>query len=91
MHSNNRILEEVLKNRFNYCHVLEVDSLYELQSIIDNLYDGWINEGAYGIQYSHNEVVDFLGSLEIYCLEEEEEEEVYEFNITNYLNETYGR
>ena len=90
MHSNNRILEEVLINRFNYCHVLEVNSLYELQSTIDSLYDGWINEGAYGIKYSHSEVVKFLSTLEIYCLDEDEEEEVYSFNIQNYLNENYG-
>ena len=80
----NRILEYIIKNRFNYCHVIEVEDKYDLISVIDNLYDEFISN------YDHKTVLEFINSLEVYCLEDSEEEEVYSFDINNYLIENHG-
>jgi hypothetical protein len=86
----NRIIEDTLKERFNYCHVLEVHDLYELQSLIDQIYDSYINEKFYGVQYTKKEVFEFINTLEIYCLDDDNEKEIYDFNINNYLIQNYG-
>jgi hypothetical protein len=80
----NRILKHIIENRFNYCHAIEVECKYDLISVIDNIYDEFIRD------YSHKEVLEFINSLEVYCLDDKEEEEVFNFNINNYLIENYG-
>lgn len=90
----NPIFESVLKSRNgNYCHVIEVECLYSLKSIVEGLYDEFIND------YSFDDVKDFITSLEIYHLEsdelsceenEEQETLIYDFNIEAYLNELHG-
>ena len=76
----NKILENIYKNRSNYCHALEVSNKYELISCIESLYDEFI------IEYTLDELIDFFNTMSIYCLDEEEEE-VYNFDINNYLKE----
>ena len=90
----NPIFESILKSRNgNYCHVVEVECLYSLKSIIECLYDEFIND------YSFENVKDFIASLEIYHLESDElsneendlqETLIYDFNIESYLNELHG-
>lgn len=81
----NKILETIIKNRFNYCHVIEIECKYDLMSTIDNIYDEFIRD------YSHKEVLEFINTLEVYCLEDDHENEVYNFDINNYLIENYGQ
>jgi len=81
----NKILETIIKNRFNYCHVIEIECKYDLISTIDFIYDEFIRD------YSHKEVLEFINTLEVYCLEDKHEEEVYNFDINNYLIQNYGQ
>ena len=76
----NTILQDITKIRFNYCHVLEVQDVFELESIIDSLYDEFIEK------YELEEIKNFINTMQIYCLDESEEEEVYNFNVNDYLN-----
>lgn len=90
----NPILESVLKTRNgHYCHAIVVECEYSLKTVIESLYEEFIND------YSFNDVSEFITSLEIYHnesneLSDEENEEqdalIYDFNIQAYLNELYG-
>ncbi len=76
----NPILAECIKNNMNYCHVIEVSDIYELQTIIDNIADeGW----------SQVELMEFFNTIEIYCICEENEIEVTEFSTDDYINELF--
>ena len=76
----NPILETILESRkWHYVHALEVNDVYELESFLDNFYSEFI------LEFDIEIIIDFCTSLSIYCLEENNEEEVYDFNITNYL------
>ena len=77
----NPIIEIYRKNRMNYCHVAEVETVYELQCIIDSIYDEFIED------FGLDTVIDFCTTLEIYCLTEGNEEEVYNFDIKQYLQD----
>ena len=78
----NVILNKIIEERKGmYVHALEVSNLYELESIIENLYAEFIEE------FTTTEIIEFFESIELYCLEDsEEEEEVYNFNITEFIN-----
>jgi hypothetical protein len=77
----NAILETILSARKGmYCHALEVNDVYELQSVIDALYDEFIND------YDVKTLIDFITSLELYCLCETNEGEVYNFSVEEYIN-----
>ena len=87
----NRILTKVLEQRKgHYCHVLEIGSVYELETVIGTLYQEFEDE------YYIEEIIDFLDSLQVYYfpadhIEQEvcdtEEEAIYNFNIANYITE----
>ena len=83
MKTLNPILENVLKNRINYCHVIEVNNTYEIECIIESIIDE--NENEYGL----NNCIEFLTSLQIYCLDDENENEIFAFDVENYINENY--
>ena len=80
----NRILDKIITARNgHYCHCLEVNEVYELESIADNI----IQE--FEENYYRNEIVDFLETLQIYALNEDNEEEIYNFSFTEYIKENY--
>lgn len=77
----NAILEMIIDKRNGmYVHALEVNDVYELEIAIESLYDELVEE--YGI----NTFIDFITSMSIYCLEDENENDVYNFNITDFIN-----
>ena len=82
----NRILNYILEQRNgHYCHVLELANIYELQSIIESIYDEFIYD------YYKEEIIDFFDSIQLYYYtdeeeDKEEEEELYDFNTTNFIN-----
>ena len=82
----NRILNYILEQRKgHYCHALELANVYELQSIIESIYDEFIDN------YYKEEIIDFFETIQIYYYteeeeNEEEENELYDFNITNFIN-----
>lgn len=80
----NRISEQILEQRKgHYCHALEVENVYHLESVIESLV------GEFHKDFSLEEITDFICSMELYCLVEENEEEVYNFNINEYIKENY--
>ena len=77
----NPILLKILEQRKgHYIHALEVNDVYELETVICSLYDEFTRE------YDINTFIDFFASMQIYCLTEENENDVYNFDIENYIN-----
>ena len=82
----NKILEDVIKKRNgHYCHVIEVDNVYSLKSVIESLYDEFIDE------YSNDEVIEFISSIQIIYFNadgenDEDEKAVNDFDLEDYLN-----
>jgi len=82
----NALLNKIIENRGgNYCHVVEVSSIYELENIAEDIVNE--NENEFSIEV----ITEFLESLTIYYLTEEEnleeEEKIYNFSFSNYINE----
>ena len=80
----NRILNKILKERQgHYVHALEVETVYELEQITETLYHE-LKESFF-----HNEIIDFLSTMDIYYLAEveipKEEKEIYNFNIEEHI------
>jgi len=83
----NAILKEIISARNGlYCHALEVDSVYELENAIAAIADefkvGYPNQLA-----SIEDLKDFFNTIEIYCNDEENEDEIYSFSTDNFINE----
>lgn len=78
---NNPILEQLHKNRIVYVHALEVDSVYHLQAVIEELVNEWHK------QYKQAHILEFFNTISIYALNEENEEEIHSFNIEEYIKE----
>lgn len=77
---SNAILEDVIRKRQgHYCHALEVNDELELQSCIEALYDEFI------VEYTVDEIVEFFSSIELYCLNDEYENDVYAFDIAGHI------
>lgn len=79
--SDNPIFDEVSKNRPNYVHVIEVEDVEELKSTLDSLCDDFDGK------YSPKEIFEFISSLQVYCLDDENCDEVYDYNVDNHLKE----
>lgn len=78
----NKILADITESRNgHYCHALEVNDLYELESTIETLVQ------EFSEQYSQKEILEFFDSISIYCLEDKNEQEVFDFNIANFIKE----
>ena len=81
----NPIYQEILDARNgHYVHALEVSNIYELESILESLFDEYIDK------YSIEVLIDFCNTLEIYYFDDEneneiDENEVYNFNVTEFL------
>lgn len=76
----NKILTDVIEKRQgHYCHALEVDDVFELQSCVESLYD------EFTCDYTVDEIVEFFSCIELYCLNEEHENDVYAFNIAQHI------
>ena len=77
----NAILEIVVNNRKgNYCHALEVSDVYELEIVIESIYGEFIET------QSKEVIIEFFNTMELYCLEDENEDEIFNFNIANFIN-----
>ena len=82
----NRILNKILEDRKGqYCHALEVNDTYELESIIESLID------ELGEEYYESEYIEFFQSMSIYYLgdNKETEQEVYDFNFSDYIKGSF--
>ena len=81
----NPIYQEILHARNgHYIHVLEVNHVYELESVCESLFNEYIDK------YSIEVLIDFCSTLKIYYFDDENENEineneVYNFNVTEFL------
>lgn len=77
----NAILEIITENRNgHYCHALEVDDVYTLESAIECIYDEFIET------QSKETIIEFFNTMDLYCLEDGNEDEIFNFNITDFIN-----
>ena len=77
----NPIFEYCVKSRNGrYCHVLEVYNVEEYKNAIEAIYSEHekLGKGA---------VYNFFDTMQIYCTEEENEEEVYSFDLAEFIEE----
>ena len=80
--TTNPLLEQVLSDRNgHYCHALEVSDTYELESIIESVIECY--EG-----YTEAQYIDFFESMELYSLDDSNEESIYSFSFTDYIKDT---
>ena len=80
----NKIVDRMYEVRQgHYCHALEVNDVYELQSAIDAIYEEFVDE------FGKEEVIDFLQTLELYYLGSDpvQEKEIYDYDIAFYVNQ----
>ena len=77
---NNIILDKIYQDKQgHYCHALEVNDIFELQACIDAIYDQFIRD------YTVKDIICFFDTIELYCLNNNNENEVFNFNIKNYI------
>ena len=82
----NALLNKVIENRGgHYCHVVEVSTVYDLENIAEEIICE--NENEFSIEV----ITEFLESLTVYYLPEEgeeegEEEKIYSFSFSEYIN-----
>ena len=82
MTAKNKIFNRILSDRKgHYCHAIEVNNTYEIESIIEATIQGFQDE------YTEKDYIEFFESITIYYLgeDETEENEVYNFSCTEYI------
>ena len=87
---NNLFLDKVLDNRNGfYIHAIEVSDTYEIENCIETihleLFDDVANE--IGENKAKKQFIDFFQTMELHALIEENEEEIINFDIENFINE----
>ena len=81
----NPIYQEILDARNgHYIHALEVSDVYELESILELVFNEYIDK------YDIETIIEFCTTLSIYYFDSEnenevDENEVYNFNVTEVL------
>lgn len=68
----------------HYVHALEVSNVYELESILESLFNEYIDK------YDIETIIEFCNTLSIYYFDDENENEidegeVYNFNVIEFL------
>ncbi|WP_353079764.1 hypothetical protein [Flavobacterium sp.] len=91
--NKNKLLYKIVEERKGlYCHAIEVTDKYNLQSIIEAVFDTYESE-----EITATDIFYFFDSIEVYHLtddelteeqNEENEKEVYNFNFKEYINPT---
>jgi len=83
----NSLLNKIIEQRNgHYCHAVEVSTVYDLENIAEAI----ISENEE--EFSIDVIIEFLESLTVYYLAEEgeedteEEERIYNFSFTDYIN-----
>ncbi len=78
----NPILEEILVSRNgHYCHFVEVNDKFELMAVVGSIVE------EYQERYDISVISEFLNSLAVYCLVEDNEDEVYDMVIDDLIEE----
>lgn len=73
-----KILEYITEKRNgHYCHALEIDSVYSLETIIESLIEELCN------RFTLEDYIEFFQSIELYYYTEDEENKQDEENLYN--------
>lgn len=81
----NPIIDNIYKERPNYCHAIETNSAVELKETIAVLSSEFDNEG-----YTPENIIDFFDSISIYSLSDENEDEIYNVNVKDFVWSLYN-
>ena len=77
----NALLEKIIELRQGYyCHAVEVSDVYELENIAEAI----IQENEK--EFDSETIIDFLETLSVYCLDETNETDVYNFSFRDYIS-----
>lgn len=91
----NKILNHILEQRnWQYCHVIEVASTYEIECIIESLIDELKD------QFTKADFIEFFSTIQVIAyidpdendgleLTSEQENEIYNFSFTEAINYFY--
>jgi hypothetical protein len=79
----NALLDHIIKERKGmYCHCVEVSDKYGLESLAEAIMQ------EYEDNFEPRIIIEFLDSLEVYCLDDNNEDEVFGFSFKEYINDT---
>jgi len=77
----NKILNTVYENRKgHYCHAVQVNDVYELKSFAEPIYD------EFSEVFEKEDIIEFLDTMELYCLDVNNDDEVFDFSFEDYIN-----
>jgi len=80
---NNPILNEIIEARQgHYCNCVEVSEVYELENIAEQI----ISE--FSDKHDEKTIIDFLESLSVYSLDDNNEKEIYDFSFRKHIEGT---
>tara|TARA_R110001592_G_scaffold343242_1_gene633522 strand:- start:391 stop:648 length:258 start_codon:yes stop_codon:yes gene_type:complete len=80
----NKLIELCIQNRNgHYSHCLEIENLYDLESTVEAI----ISESRE--EFSLDTYIDFFETLEIYPLNEDNQDEIWSANIKELVTECY--
>ena len=85
-----RLLNHIITERNgHYCHALELSNYYEYESIIEQ------TVSDYKDSFTKDEIIEFFKSIDLYYYTgdepeyKEEEEQLYNFDVTRLINDCY--
>ncbi len=76
----NKIIKRISDNRSVYCHVLECSTLDEVMLVVDELLEDFIS-----FKDSDEDIIDFFETIELYCLNDENENAFFNFDMNKYV------
>lgn len=78
-----RLLDRIIQERKgHYCHLIEVDDTYAMESIAEGIID------CYYPEFTEEEIIEFLESLGRYPLEGANEDEIFKFSFREFIEGT---
>jgi len=78
----NAIIKKLQETRMNYCHALEVESIYDIENAIESIAgEGW----------SKSDLIEFFKSISIYYLGDDDatEDEIYAFDLVESIEANF--
>ena len=76
------IIDTIIEQRNgHYCHALEVSDVYELESIAESIIDEFPDR-------PESDYLDFFNTIEVYSLNDANEQAIYDFSFTDYIKDT---
>lgn len=73
----------------HYCHAVEVNNHYEIESIVESIYEEFVD------QFTIDDIKEFFNTIQVYFIESDDlseeqntylENEVYSFNFNDYID-----